>query len=225
MGIKEIIIYASTVISILIGIDYLTKKYFLKFLRKIKFQIFNETVRIKATYIEKFKEEPIRWLDFDIYKEIRDSLGSHKISKRGINERCIQIDSEKLGMSIGIWLDEEISSFNSNNSKIDNYRIKIEMQNEIRLSHKNFDILEDFLILKERAREIIQKRCFPSPSESFQKFIICDIKRDQEPLTRKRGRYSDDDLNGYVSILDKKISLNLRDPIKLVGGVKKYYAV
>lgn len=225
MEIWEIITYLGTVIGIIVGVDYITKKYLLKFLRKIKFQVFNESVRIKTTYIEKFKEKPIRWLDFDIYKEIRDSLGSHKISKRGINEKCIQIDSEKLGMSIGIWLDEEISSFNSNNSKIDNYRIKIEMQNEIRLSHKSFDILEDFLVLEESAREIIQKRCFPSSSKSFQKFIICDIKRDQEPLTRKKGRYLDDDLNGYVSFLNKRILLNLRDPIKLVGGVKKYYAV
>jgi len=226
MEFLKLIGYVIAGVAIVLGLyDHLTNKYILVFLRKIRFRLFNEPIKIKTTYVEKFKTPPINRLDFDIFKEIKNSIASDEISKRGINEKCIKIYSKNLGIDIGIWLDEEISSFNSDTPKISNYKIVVGMQNEIRLAYKDFEDLNDFLILTRKSSEIIQRRCFPSPSKSFQKFIICDIKRDFKILIKKREKLRNVKLNMNVSIYDDKITLSLRDPEKLIVGIKKYYAI
>lgn len=201
-----------------------TKRITLVF-RRISYYLFNKSLRIKVFYIQKYKNKPRKWLSDDIFQEIQGDTSSDKLLKKGIYESCIKLYSDNLGHAILIWLEEEYdsSTLGSDNPRILGYNSTIEIQDEIRLGRRDFDELSHFVTIAKSAQGIIKSSCFPEDTKIYQKFAICNIRRDFKSIEKKDKTITEEKMGARISISGNNVVISLEELSYLTDVIKKHF--
>lgn len=220
----EILVIVLSLVIAEIYHEIKTKRIILIF-RQISYYLFNKSVRIRIFHIQKYKNEPKRWLSNNIFQEIQEEVSNDKLLRRGIDRRCIKLYSDNLGHTILIWLEEEFdsSTLGSETPEIIGYNSKVEIQDEIRLGRRDFDELSYFVNIASVSQERIRGRCLPENSKIDDRFAVCNVRRDFESIAKRDETITMEKIDAKISISGNSVTIILRELSYVTEVLKKYF--
>ncbi|SDF85381.1 hypothetical protein SAMN04488589_1532 [Methanolobus vulcani] len=199
---------------------YLYQKHVIIFLRSLKIKHFYRSFRysllLKAYYPQKTGD-----LDSNIYNLIKEKCKQFNITKVTVRPESMCINPENFGTKVNIFIDsidellgeEEIT-------ESEEYCLTIQLDSDLRLTYKELEIIDDYLVLMEETKNIVHEHCFGN-SEEKNSFLVCEIIRDIKKIT------DEDTINiekeeTKVSFKENNVKITLKKPQYLTRNIRKY---
>lgn len=194
--------------------------------RKFRFVLLNVPARVRAVSIAKYRENPASWLSNAVFETIVTSVATDKLVKQGMHERAISFKSERLGIPVTLWLEEELDTATSGTDepRIEAYKVTVDMEGELRLGYREVHDFQDFVALAQRVQDAVQVTCFPN-SKPYDSYVICQAKRDAKLVVRRKGRVEDETLRVTVVTEEDRVELVSTEPMYLTEALKKYFPI
>jgi len=194
--------------------------------RKLRFVLLNAPARIRAASIAKYRESPESWLSNVVFESMVSSVTTDMLVRQGVHERAITFKSERLGIPLTLWLDEEFDTATSGTDKprIEAYKVTLDMEAELRLGYREVGDFQDFVALAQKVQEVVQVACFPA-SRPYDSYIVCEAKRDAKLVVRSKGKIEDEILKVSVVTEEDRVELVSTEPMYLTEALKKYFPI
>lgn len=222
---KELII--ALILTIVLGLlGFIYREKILKKIRIAIFKLRNKPQRVNIIHIKKYKNSPVNWLSNDIFSQIK-KIDTEIFSKKGINQRCIHLQSEKVGQPISVWLEEEFDTATIENEtpNILDYIVKVEMDSDWWIGYSDIRFLQQFVTSSVKIHSIIHDRCFKPQEPILQEFAICKIIQ-EIPFISDKKEIEDKDLKSKITLLEEnKIHIITTEPTYLVETIRKYFVL
>lgn len=211
--------------TMIVGILYKFRKQVRIQYRKFRYLWLNVPARIRATSIEKYENEPRVWLSAEVFESIQTRT-TDKLTKEGVHEHAIELVSDRLGMPLVIWLEEEYdtSTIGSDEPEVLAFKVEVDMQADLRLGIRDVDEFQDFVTLANQIHESVRETCFGS-SKPYEKYVLCRAKRDTKLVVRRIGKIQDDKLKVQVETEEGMVEIISSEPTYLVRALKKYFPI
>jgi hypothetical protein len=177
----------------------------------------DKQVGISAIYIKKYNDPPIKDFDNDIFNTLISEIKSDKITKVAVNPKFIRIRSQKLGMKLGISLEDESEVLSEDMPELESYNVIIRMDAEIK-GVRHIDRLEDFTTIADTIHNIIRTKCFPNQNVR-QSYVLCDVDRIDK---HRHDKIKDLNLESEITFSDNNMKIMSKAPQSLRKTVKKY---
>ncbi len=184
--------------------------------------ILNLPARVNATYVSKYSEAPTQWISQDLFNVVRDRMKSDRLEKRSLSDTSMELSSQRIGMPVSVFLEEEPDLANLNEKKIVDYKLTINLDADLRVGIRDLSEFQHFVTLATVTEETVREKCFPGKGP-LQQFILCSVRRDYPIKHPKPVDKVDDDLNTKVSIHDGEVDLVCEQPTRAVDALKKYF--
>jgi hypothetical protein len=194
--------------------------------KKFRFMLLNSPARIRAASIAKYRDSPTSWLSNAVFESIVTSVTSDKLTKQGVHERAIALKSDRLGIPLTLWLEEEFdtSTSGTDRPRIEAYKVTLDMEAELRLGYREVREFQDFVALAQKVQEVVQVACFPA-SRTYDSYIVCEAKRDAKLVVRSKGKIEDEILRVSVVTEEDRVELVSTEPMYLTEALKKYFPI
>ena len=190
--------------------------------RHIRALLLNVPARINATYVSKYQDAPTAWLSKEVFDVVSARVRADTLRKLSSSEKSIGVFSDKLGMPLTIWLEEEPDLSDQSSVKPLSYKITIQLDAELRIGIRSIPDFQAFVTLATVSEQTIREKCFPG-NGPYQQFILCDVRRDGQISFPRVGDREDPNLAAKVSVHDSQVNLVCREPTLAVDALKKYF--